>query len=363
MGKAEEYLRRMRALGYKPSLAGMSDEDIEWELNRMNQGQREAQAEQPLYTRYKPVDKGLEARLLRQMGRPYDPKYIPKGEEFYIGGWDNGEDEDDAAPVARPDRGMGFALSRGGVRRPEAGSNPMETASKLSFGGGSLAGNSAGTGVRPMSAGGAGAGTNGSLLSEPKLQSKFQGPNAANAQLQGTFRVNQNSYQNMTPSAKVIDYIGEVEGFRPVPYRAHDTDPLTIGYGHVIKPGEDFSGGISKEEARALKLKDIKERVDDVNNWAKQHNIKLNQQQFDALTSFHYNTNSINTMEKLRDLIKSGNATPDELRSAFGEYYYSDGKRLFGLWKRRMDEADMYLNGAYERKEREMPKAIEFDPI
>lgn len=167
----------------------------------------------------------------------------------------------------------------------------------------------------------------------------------------------------MMPSAKVIDLIGQIEGFSDVPYKVHEYDPLTIGYGHVIQPGEDFSRGITKEEARTLKLKDMKVKVDEVNEWAKMHNVKLTQQQFDALVSFHYNTGLIFEMEKLRDLIKSGTATPDEIKVAFGEYYKSRGKRLFGLWKRRMDEADMFLNGEYEQKKREMPKDIEFDNI
>jgi hypothetical protein len=39
--REQEYLRRMRALGYEPSLMGMDDEDIEWELQRMDGGREE----------------------------------------------------------------------------------------------------------------------------------------------------------------------------------------------------------------------------------------------------------------------------------------------------------------------------------
>ena len=52
--REEEYLRRMRALGYEPSLAGMDDDDIDWELQRMDGGKREERSEQPLYTTYRP---------------------------------------------------------------------------------------------------------------------------------------------------------------------------------------------------------------------------------------------------------------------------------------------------------------------
>ncbi len=92
--REEEYLRRMKALGYEPSLAGMDDDDIEWELSKMEEAERRRAApQQPLQTVYRPVDPGLKARILRQFGQPYDESAIPKGQEFYLNGWDNGEDE------------------------------------------------------------------------------------------------------------------------------------------------------------------------------------------------------------------------------------------------------------------------------
>ena len=93
--REDEYLRRMRALGYQDSLAGMDDEDIEWELSKMeeNDRRREAEWRQPLRTVYRPVDPGLKARILRMFGQPHDESAIPKGQEFYLNGWDNGEDE------------------------------------------------------------------------------------------------------------------------------------------------------------------------------------------------------------------------------------------------------------------------------
>jgi predicted chitinase len=98
--REEEYLRRMKALGYEPSLNGMDDEDIEWELSKMEEADRRRaaewqQPEQPVRTVYRPVDPGLKARILRQFGQPHDESAIPKGQEFYLNGWDNGEDEDE----------------------------------------------------------------------------------------------------------------------------------------------------------------------------------------------------------------------------------------------------------------------------
>ena len=99
--REEEYLRRMKALGYEPSLRGMNDEDIEWELSKMEEADRR-QPQQPLRTVYRPVDPGLKARILRMFGQPYDESAIPKGQEFYLNGWDNGEDEEEW-PALKPE--------------------------------------------------------------------------------------------------------------------------------------------------------------------------------------------------------------------------------------------------------------------
>jgi len=60
----------------------------------------------------------------------------------------------------------------------------------------------------------------------------------------------------------------------------------TIGYGHLIKPGEDFSDGITESMATELLYKDVK-----FAELAVRNNIttKLTQNQFDALVIFAYN--------------------------------------------------------------------------
>ncbi len=94
MSRKQEYLKRMKALGYEPSLVGMDDDDIEWELSKMEEAERRRTAQPPpLRTVYRPVDPGLAARLLRMFGQPYDKSAIPKGQEFYLNGWDDGEDD------------------------------------------------------------------------------------------------------------------------------------------------------------------------------------------------------------------------------------------------------------------------------
>jgi len=60
---------------------------------------------------------------------------------------------------------------------------------------------------------------------------------------------------------EAFDYIGKHEGLRLKPY--FDTENnMTIGIGHKILPNEDFSKGISKEEALSLFQKDIHTHLD-----------------------------------------------------------------------------------------------------
>jgi hypothetical protein len=95
--REEEYLRRLKARGYEPSLAGMDDDDIEWELDKMdgkNPLQEARPAERPLFPGYKPVDPGLQARILRMFGQPYDKSAIDPKEARYLNGWDNDDDDD-----------------------------------------------------------------------------------------------------------------------------------------------------------------------------------------------------------------------------------------------------------------------------
>jgi len=119
--REEEYIRRMRERGYTPTLAGMDDEDIEWELNKMDGmdpfGERRP-AERLLNPRYKPADPAMVARIYRQMGRPYDASLIPERERHYLnGGWDDGDK--DGYRAENPVRKMPYFGARSGVRTPD----------------------------------------------------------------------------------------------------------------------------------------------------------------------------------------------------------------------------------------------------
>ncbi len=225
--REEEYLRRMRERGYSDSLMGMDDDDIEYELSKMEEADRRREAEwqqaQPTRTVYRPVDPGLKARILRMFGQPYDESAIPKGQEFYLNGWDNGEDEEmpelkpgPYVPAPPGKRGMkpdlhdtmynpvtgkitkimdggleikGWALPGQGPfgRNRSGGSFPSRgaTVRPLSY---TAGGSDGGQGFQPINGGDEGAGTGGKYLFDSKLQSKYQGPKPPDTKLQDSFQ-------------------------------------------------------------------------------------------------------------------------------------------------------------------------------
>lgn len=72
--RKEEYLRRMRVRGYEPSLAGMDDDDIEWELSRMDNAGR--QKAEPKFSQVRPgVDYDFAKRIFKLFTRPFDPNW------------------------------------------------------------------------------------------------------------------------------------------------------------------------------------------------------------------------------------------------------------------------------------------------
>ena len=88
----------------------------------------------------------------------------------------------------------------------------------------------------------------------------------------------------MRLSKKGLDFIAKHEGLHLSVYNDVGAKP-TIGYGHLIMSGEKF-GRITKQEALDLLNIDVA-----IAERAVKRNIqvKLNQNQYDALVSFTYN--------------------------------------------------------------------------
>lgn len=141
----------------------------------------------------------------------------------------------------------------------------------------------------------------------------------------------------MKTSKKGIELITKYEGFSAKPYKEPNGN-MAIGYGHQIKPGENFTT-IDKDYAKKLLQDDL---VNAENSVKKYIFPDLEQKEFDALVSFTYNLGGGNLQKStLRDKVNLG----DKIGASreFGKWTKSQGKVLNGLVKRRKAEREMYL--------------------
>lgn len=93
---------------------------------------------------------------------------------------------------------------------------------------------------------------------------------------------------DMDFSQNGVDTLKQLEGFSPKAYK-DSANKSTIGYGHVIVPGDGVAFGeiIDPVKATSLLLADVAKAVDGVNAAVTNNNI--NQNQFDAMVIFAYN--------------------------------------------------------------------------
>ena len=120
----------------------------------------------------------------------------------------------------------------------------------------------------------------------------------------------------------------------------------TIGYGHLIKNGEDFRNGISESKATELLRADIATAERAVRD---NINVLLTQNQFDALTSLAYNIGVNNfansTVVKYINNPNFHSSVYPNLESAWNAWNRSQGQISNGLINRRKHEWDMYSHG------------------
>jgi GH24 family phage-related lysozyme (muramidase) len=141
-----------------------------------------------------------------------------------------------------------------------------------------------------------------------------------------------------------LAHIRQHEAFMAKPYD-DGAGNATIGYGHLILEGENYSAGITEAQAVALFKQDV-ERV--VNPALDKIAIDLTQNQVDALGSFIFN---VGTGAFVKSLLPHVNASRHEYTTGRMLKYITgrdvrSGKRrvLRGLLKRRRFEVALYKN-------------------
>lgn len=136
---------------------------------------------------------------------------------------------------------------------------------------------------------------------------------------------------------------------KPVAAGAPLPKGATIGYGHLIKPGEDFSKGLSDEEAKELYRHDIAIAEDIVKN---NIDVPLSQQQFDGLVSLAYNIGAGNfsssTIVKYINNPDYNSKTYSTPEKAWKAWNKTNHKISQGLINRRNSEWNIFENGVYE---------------
>lgn len=115
-----------------------------------------------------------------------------------------------------------------------------------------------------------------------------------------------------------------------------DGKPWTIGWGST---GNDIRKGVvwTQAECDDRFIVDMQSYVDAVAKAI--GTAETNQNQFDALVSFHYNTGAI-ALATLTKLHKKGQFA--DAAKEFAKWIYNDGKPMKGLANRRAAEAKLY---------------------
>jgi len=133
--------------------------------------------------------------------------------------------------------------------------------------------------------------------------------------------------------------IKQFEGFEPEIYLDAAGLP-TIGYGHLIHPGEHrmFQNGISESAAEALLAKDVWSAERAVLRLIK---VPLTDSQFDALVSFTFNLGG-GALQRSTLRCKVNREEHAEVPHEFMRWVWAGGRPLRGLIRRREAEAELY---------------------
>lgn len=150
--------------------------------------------------------------------------------------------------------------------------------------------------------------------------------------------------EQFTASEALVSSIKAFEGFRAEAYLSGGQ--WSIGYGTSASPGETVTQ-VEAEQALRAHLHSLEQSL---NSFVAKYSLKLTQNQFDALASLTYNCGVgwMSQSGRLRDAVVKG-ADEKQILFAFSLWANNGAQPDPGLLKRRMAEADMYLNGTYAK--------------
>lgn len=157
----------------------------------------------------------------------------------------------------------------------------------------------------------------------------------------------------LTVSEECINILKAYEGFCQYPY--WDYGQWTVGYGTRC-PADKLDtykeNGITEEEATALLQEFIADYEKDLYYFINKYALNLAQNQFDALFLFSYNCGSgwiYSASGNFHKIIASQSTDTAAVLYQFGTWSNAGNTPLTGLIKRRLAEANMYLNNVYSK--------------
>ena len=139
------------------------------------------------------------------------------------------------------------------------------------------------------------------------------------------------------------EFIKDYETFRNTAYD-DGYGHLTIGYGHVISADENLVV-ITEQKAEELFNEDMQAAETLVNNTSNNREALWNQQEFDSFVSLAFNAGTDALISVMESIING-----EEPRKSFLKIIHSNGQNSEGLYRRRMDEADIFIDGTYVRE-------------
>jgi len=151
-------------------------------------------------------------------------------------------------------------------------------------------------------------------------------------------------------SDQLLEIVKKWEGFSAKPY--WDYHQWTVGYGTRVPDGklaEYTANGITEAEATQL-LRDMMVLMEkELNSFIDKFGLTLTQGQFDALVSITFNCGPawLTKVSEFRTAVIEG-YTGNDFIFAIAQWSTAGGSTLPALVRRRLCEANMYLNGVYD---------------
>lgn len=136
-----------------------------------------------------------------------------------------------------------------------------------------------------------------------------------------------------------VDFIKDKEGFRAEVYNDVAGKP-TIGYGHLLIPGEHLFN-ITQDKAEAILKSDLFKAEKAVCDLVK---FPITQTEFDALVSFTFNLGR-RALQNSTLLKYLNNGDVSKAADEFPKWNHAGGVVVAGLTARRLQEQAMFLFG------------------